>query len=50
MNAIFDSHAHYDDQTFDSDRDSLLAAMPSLGVGHIINAGASLERSVSACR
>lgn len=45
MNAIFDSHAHYDDQAFDSDRDSLLAAMPSLGVGHIINAGASLESS-----
>ena len=45
MNAIFDSHAHYDDQAFDSDRDSLLTAMPSLGVGHIINAGASLESS-----
>ncbi len=45
MNAIFDSHAHYDDPAFDPDRDTLLSSMPSLGVGHIINAGASLESS-----
>lgn len=40
--AIFDSHAHYDDEAFDGDRDRLLSSMPSLGVGHILNAGASL--------
>lgn len=42
MNAIFDSHAHYDDSAFDGDRDALLSSLPGLGVGHIINAGASL--------
>lgn len=45
MNAIFDSHAHYDDAAFDEDRDRLLSLMPSLGVGHILNAGASLRSS-----
>lgn len=42
MNAIFDSHAHYDDKAFDSDRDSLLASMEENGVGRIVNVGASL--------
>jgi|GEM_PF-4375428 len=27
---FFDTHAHYDDKAFDEDRDSLLAALPSL--------------------
>lgn len=45
MNAIFDSHAHYDDAAFDGDRDQLLSSMPSLGVGYILNAGASLSSS-----
>lgn len=40
---IFDSHAHYDDQAFDADRDSLLNSLPALGVCHVINVGASLR-------
>ena len=28
---IFDSHAHYDDERFDEDRHSLLAAFPERG-------------------
>lgn len=40
---IFDTHAHYDDMKFDEDRDGLLHSMPELGVGTIVNVGASLE-------
>lgn len=39
---IFDSHAHYDDEAFDSDRDALLCSMTSNGIDKIINVGASL--------
>ena len=35
---IFDTHAHYNDSQFDSDRDELLASMPENGVGLIMNA------------
>lgn len=40
---IFDSHAHYDDEAFEPDRDELLESMAKLGVGTIINVGASLR-------
>ena len=40
---IFDSHAHYDDEQFDDDREELLGSMTSLGVGTIVNVGASLR-------
>jgi len=40
---IFDTHAHYDDEQFDTDRDELLKSMPENGVGAIVNVGASLE-------
>lgn len=45
---IFDSHAHYDDKAFDSDRKELLAALPQKGVGGVVNCGASLESSRTA--
>lgn len=40
---IFDSHAHYDDEAFEEDRDSLLSSMQANGIGTIVNVGASLE-------
>ena len=40
---IFDTHAHYDDEQFDSDRAGLLNSMAESGVGCIVNVGASLE-------
>ncbi len=40
---IFDSHAHYDDEAFDEDRETLLDAMESRGIGYIINVGASMD-------
>ena len=40
---IFDTHAHYDDEQFDTDRETLLAGMHDNNVGTIINVGASLN-------
>ena len=40
---IFDSHAHYDDEQFDCDREELLGSMQEHGLGGIINVGASME-------
>lgn len=39
---IFETHAHYDDDRFQGDRESLIASMPEKGIGRIINVGASL--------
>ena len=39
---IFDTHAHYDDERFDPDREELLAGMREHNVGTIINVGATL--------
>ncbi len=40
---IFDTHAHYDDEQFDADRDALLLGMRERNVGTIVNVGASME-------
>ena len=40
---IIDTHAHYDDKQFDTDRDELLKQMESSGIGLIVNAGSTLE-------
>ena len=40
---IFDTHAHYDDEQFDTDREALLRGMAEQNVGTIINVGASLD-------
>ena len=40
---IFDSHAHYDDEAFDKDRDRLLSTLEEQGVGCIVNVGASFQ-------
>ena len=40
---IFDSHAHYDDEAFDKDRDRLLSTLEEQGVGCIVNVGASFR-------
>lgn len=40
---IFESHAHYDDEAFDEDREELLSSMKEAGVGFIINVGASIR-------
>ena len=40
---IFDSHAHYDAEAFDKDREELLGGLADAGVGTVVNVGASLE-------
>ena len=40
---LFDSHAHYNDEKFDGDRDTLLASMPENNVGLIMNSCSSLD-------
>lgn len=45
MIPIFDTHAHYDDEAFDEDRDILLARLPEEGIARVVNIGASLATS-----
>ena len=40
---IFDTHAHYDNESFDEDRENLLRELPEMGVGKVVNVGASLS-------
>ena len=43
MTAIFDTHAHYDDEAFAEDREELLLSLPSQGIGRVVNVGSSLD-------
>ena len=45
---IFDTHAHYDDAKFDSDRDAVLSSMPAKGVSLIIDPGCDGKSSLAA--
>ena len=47
---LFDTHAHYDDERFDEDRDALLSSMPDNNVGLILNPGCDVETSRKAVR
>lgn len=42
---IFDTHAHYDDEAFNEDRDTLLQNMKQSGVDRIVNIGANMQTS-----
>ncbi|MBO4697109.1 MAG: TatD family hydrolase [Lachnospiraceae bacterium] len=42
---IFDTHAHYDDDWFDEDREEVLRGLFEKGVNPIVNVGASMEGS-----
>ncbi len=46
MYTVFDSHAHYNDEQFDIDRDSLLASLPEAGIVGIINCGTDIQSSL----
>lgn len=39
---IFDTHTHYDDTAFDTDREELLGSMQEQGIGRVVNIGSSL--------
>lgn len=40
---IFDTHAHYDDEAFDEDRDQLLGSLRENNIGYVVNVGSSLR-------
>ena len=40
---IIDTPAHYDDESFDQDRELLLQNLPAEGIGKVLNAGASVD-------
>ena len=39
---IFDTHAHYDDEAFDEDRDSLLKSLPENGIESAVNVSSNI--------
>lgn len=43
MDSIFDSHAHYTDSAFDTDRHELLASLSEAGVCGVINCSTDIE-------
>ncbi len=45
MNNIFDSHAHYDSDAFDGDREELVSALPMQGVCGVINCASDIKTS-----
>lgn len=47
MKNIFDSHAHYNDEQFDIDCDSLLASLPEAGIVGVINCGTDVTSSLA---
>ena len=45
---LFDTHAHYNDNAFNADRETLLDALPDAGVGAVVIPGVDVESSRSA--
>lgn len=45
---IFDSHAHYDDEVFDEDREEVLKKIQAEGVGLVVDIGAHIESTKKA--
>ena len=45
---LFDSHAHYNDEKFDGDRETLIKDVYKFGITQIVNAGYSIESSIKA--
>lgn len=46
MMNIFDSHAHYNDEQFDIDRDAMLASLQDAGIVGILNCGTDVKTSL----
>jgi len=42
---IFETHAHYDDEAFDSDRDTLLDNLKENSIEYVVNIGSSIKTS-----
>ena len=44
---IFDTHAHYDDEAFDADREDILSGLSSRNIGYVVNIGVDIPTSKS---
>lgn len=42
---IFDTHAHYDDEAFDTDREEILSGLSSHGIKNVVNIGVDIPTS-----
>ena len=42
---IFDTHAHYDDEAFDEDREVILSSLKANNISYVTNIGASIASS-----
>lgn len=40
---IFETHAHYEDEAFDIDRNELLESLPNKGIGTVVDVGSELQ-------
>lgn len=40
---IFETHAHYDDEQFDGDREEIMKSLMENGIEYVVNVGASIE-------
>ncbi len=47
LTGIFDSHAHYDDERFDPDRDEVVSGLPRQGVAYVMNAASDLDSAAA---
>ena len=47
---IFDTHAHYNDEAFDSDRETLLDDLPKKDVEYVVNAASDIESSLESIK
>ena len=47
-NEIFDTHSHYNDEAFDTDREEVLKSLPSQNIFAVIDNGGNLESSQKA--
>ena len=43
---IFDTHAHYEDEAFDPDREEVLQHIQQNGIKRVVNVGSSVDTSV----
>lgn len=40
---IFETHAHYEDEAFDTDREEILETLPKQGIEYVVNVGSSIK-------
>lgn len=45
---LFDSHAHLNDESFDEDREEVIASLKEKGLDYVVNPGADMETSKTA--